>query len=501
MPSLAPLLTALLAWLAFPSMGHSPLALVAWAPLLWSLREATPGQGFTRGWTAGAAMNALGGSFLYAPLLRESGLSAPTAALVFALFAAYQGLRTGLAAWLATRARARGWSLGVAFTLAATGLEAAFPMPFHWSFAASVSAWRPLVQVADLGGATLVSGVLFATNASVASLVARAVATTPGSARYAARAWGRSLVGLAAFGAALAYGALRIKAVEAAMALAPTARLGVVHTTRRAHDAADLPLLLANVDTASARGAELVITSESSLPGPLPEAELAVALRLAAAGRLEVDAVFGATVGDHAPTNSALTVSRDGELVERYDKHRLLPFAEYVPLGDALPALRDATRAGRYVPGIDRPRRAGSIRAATTICYEDTLAEVVRASVNVLPTNLLVNLTNDAWFEGSSEPDMHLALARLRAVELRRSMVRSANLGRSAIIDATGTLLAEPDADGVIVADVPLLEETTLYQRIGEGPGWAALGIALTLASRRAPPTRRAARGRAHARR
>lgn len=474
---IAPLLTALLAWLSFPAVGVWPLAFVAWIPLLVALRTSRPRDAFFRGWIAGAVMNGLGGSFLYATLLRESGLPSPAVLLVFAAFAGWQGLPTALAAWLAVRGRARGWPLAPAFALAATGLEAAFPMPLPWSFAAAVSHVRPLVQIADVGGATLVSGLLYAVNAAFADLVER----QPSKRRA------RLFVPPTLVGAALAYGAFRLGDLDAPLASAPRARVGVVHTQRRAHDPADLPALLDRVNALGTSGAELVVTSESSLPGVFPEEDLTHALSLAGVDRVHVDAIFGATIGDHAPTNSALTMS-GGQLVERYDKHRLLPFAEFFPMAEAWPSLARATRAANYRAGRDRDRRSGSIRAALSICYEDTLADVVRKSSTSAPSNLLVNLTNDGWFDGSSEPDLHFALARLRAVELRRSLVRSANLGRSAVVDPTGDILAEADgADGDVVVDVPLLDTPTLYARIGEGPGWAALGVALAFALVRSP--------------
>ncbi|MFO0617695.1 MAG: apolipoprotein N-acyltransferase [Polyangiaceae bacterium] len=488
---LAPLLTALLAWLAFPSVGIAPLAFVAWVPLLRALRGATPRRAFAHGALAGALMNGLGGAFLLPALVRESGLGAPIAALVFVAFATYQGARTALAAWLAARAAARGWALGPVFAIAATGLEAAFPLPFPWTFAAAVSSCRPLVQVADLGGATLVSFVLYAVNAGVAALL---------DSTWRARA--RALVGLAVLAAALAYGAARLAQVESAIAAAPRARVGLVHTERRAHDDADTPSLLEEVNALGRAGASLVVTSETSLPGVFPEEDLEPALRLAAGDRLEVPAIFGVVIGVVRPTNSAVTLSREGGLLSRYDKHRLLPFAEYAPFGEALPGLYHATRVGHFRAGGDRPRaplvsESGALlHPAISICYEDTVPEVVRASARGATTNLLINLTNDAWFNGSSEAGIHLALARLRAVELRRTMVRSANLGHSAIIDPTGALVAErPSVEAStarsVLAEVPLLDEPTIYERAGEVPGWAALGLAIAFAFVRRPPESR----------
>jgi apolipoprotein N-acyltransferase len=90
--------------------------------------------------------------------------------------------------------------------------------------------------------------------------------------------------------------------------------------------------------------------------------------------------------------------------------------------------------------------------------------------------HLIVTLANDAWFGDSAEPWMHLALARLRAVEHRRWLVRATNSGISAIVDPAGRLTART---GLLTRDnlrgtVHLLAGRTLYGRVGDWPGWAA---------------------------
>ena len=110
--------------------------------------------------------------------------------------------------------------------------------------------------------------------------------------------------------------------------------------------------------------------------------------------------------------------------------------------------------------------------------------------------NLLVNITNDAWFGDSAAPHVHLALAVLRAVEQRRSLLRATNSGVSAVIDPLGRVLAKSGTfrAKTLHARVALLAEDTPYTRLGDWPGMlSALAIALLCLFRRAPPTSRAA--------
>jgi apolipoprotein N-acyltransferase len=100
--------------------------------------------------------------------------------------------------------------------------------------------------------------------------------------------------------------------------------------------------------------------------------------------------------------------------------------------------------------------------------------------------NLLVTLANDAWFGDSQEPWLHLGLAQLRAVEQRRWLVRATNSGVSAIVDPSGRLVART---GLLTREslrstVHLLDGETAYARLGDWPGWLALGVvALTSTS------------------
>jgi apolipoprotein N-acyltransferase len=101
--------------------------------------------------------------------------------------------------------------------------------------------------------------------------------------------------------------------------------------------------------------------------------------------------------------------------------------------------------------------------------------------------HLLINLTNDAWFGDSQEPWIHLVLSRYRAIEHRRYLVRSTNSGISAVIDPLGRVVAQT---GLLTRenlrhDVHMLEEDTVYGRIGDWPGWLGLAAILFMFIRR----------------
>ena len=147
--------------------------------------------------------------------------------------------------------------------------------------------------------------------------------------------------------------------------------------------------------------------------------------------------------------NTALFLDPVGRPLGRYDKMYPVMFGEYVPLAEQYPWLYRLTPLPGGLSAGRTPvaERVAGYWLAPTICYETTLPGAVREVVRTLQKrgtrpDLLVNLTNDGWFWGSSELDMHLASAIFRAVEVRTPIVIAANTGLSASIDGSGRLLA-----------------------------------------------------------
>lgn len=188
---------------------------------------------------------------------------------------------------------------------------------------------------------------------------------------------------------------------------------------------------------------------------------------------------------------------RDGRVDgPRYDKVRLTPFGEYMPYIDAWPWLKRqvlsvAARgmafnldAGRSLTVFDVPGAGASARVVTPICFEGTESDLCRRMVysdGRRRADLLVNLTNDGWF-GSSDlaREQHLQIARWRCVELGVPLVRAANTGVSAVVDASGRVVERPGpgyrTDGVLRGTVEFdpAAPPTLFARVGNMFGAAA---------------------------
>ena len=142
-------------------------------------------------------------------------------------------------------------------------------------------------------------------------------------------------------------------------------------------------------------------------------------------------------------TNSALLIGTDGKIHRKYDKTHCVPWGEYIPGRKFLPQfLIEAIDLGRdLVPGTDfTPIDVGkNIYAGTAICFEGIFGYVTR-NFALLGANVLVVISNDAWYPESSEPEQHLANAVMRAVETGLPMVRCGNNGGSLVVSPNGRI-------------------------------------------------------------
>ena len=195
-------------------------------------------------------------------------------------------------------------------------------------------------------------------------------------------------------------------------------------------------------------------------------------------GKCSTDAVFPKT-GNVADGNGLDKLSASADVSEeassqnlnrkpycylgRYDKIHLVMFGEYVPFADEFPLMRYLTPLStNTTPG--RLPRAFAVRGVLfcpNICFESVIPHLIREQILKLrklgsEPDVLVNLTNDGWFWGSSELDMHLICGVFRAVETRKPFLIAANTGFSAVIDATGRIVSQgPRRDvAILLAEV-----------------------------------------------
>jgi len=188
-----------------------------------------------------------------------------------------------------------------------------------------------------------------------------------------------------------------------------------------------------------------------------------------------VPVVFGIQrYEDRKVFNTAAVLQSDGTLGPRYDKYHLVPFGEYVPFGELLARFGihglAATQGNGFSAG-PAPQVMdldGLGKALPLICYE----AVFPNDVNAAPErpDFLMQLTNDAWFGQISGPYQHLAQARLRAIEQGLPLIRAANTGVSAVIDAKGRVLAELPLGvaGHLDYQLPAANDPTFYSRTGD---------------------------------
>ena len=239
---------------------------------------------------------------------------------------------------------------------------------------------------------------------------------------------------------------------------------------------------------------ELIIWPESAMPDPVHDAQTPsyqFVMEFSAAANS--DLLLGSLdTEDRHDYNAALLVSDSGRKVQIYRKLHLVPFGEYIPLRRSFPLF--AAIASRWVPGdFDVGRDYTVFRlttpnteAAPLICFEDTIGELTRRFV-LRGANLLVNITNDAWFLQSAGSRQHLANAVFRCVENRRPMARAANTGVTCFINEFGRItqiLRDENGgtfgEGVLTGEINVPQDRQLTFYTVHGELFAKISAAIT---------------------
>ena len=477
----------------FPPWGAPALAFVALVPILAVLRlEDRTWSGGLLGWVFGFASGLAAAYWVHDVLMSGYGIG-PRSALAFTAAAiAFQTSFFAIFGALAVRLR-RGWLPSI---LAAplgwcTGelLRTQAIQGIPWLlYGHSLYESPVLIQLAEIGGVAGLSFTLLLVNAL---LVEAALA------RWRRRRPLRLVAGAVAAVVGLAgFGALRLAALDAAPAEAGSVRIGLVQTATTQPERwesdfreRNLERHLALTREAVAAGATVVIWSETAidfLPPEEPElpARIAAALgddpqrRLLAGAPLESAA--------RVYTNSALVFDGVGRQLESYAKIQLVPFSEREPGWiDALPGLRPRLRrmvvGTPYTAGDDpRPLALDGLRAGVLICFEGIFPDLARAEV-AAGADVLVNISNDGFFQVGGAEEQHFAGTVFRAVETRRPLLRVANLGVGALVDATGRVLqrVEPRQRTMTVVEVAPRSGTSLFCAGGWILPWALGALSL----------------------
>ena len=247
--------------------------------------------------------------------------------------------------------------------------------------------------------------------------------------------------------------------------------------------------------TAEGPRPDLTIWPETAVPYLLEDYPQ-VGQRIAEAGRGSPVAVGVQRLEGWQFWNSLAVIGPEGVPIASYDKHHLVPFGEYIPFGDRLydwfGLVAFAAQQGNGYsagPGPAIIDFGGAIgKALPVICYEAIFPQILRAAPE--RADFILQITNDAWFGTWSGPFQHMAQARLRAIEQGLPLIRVANTGVTAVVDARGAVVDSLPfgTAGYLDARLPGALPPTPYARWGEWPVLAlmfGLAAVLVLASRR----------------
>jgi apolipoprotein N-acyltransferase len=468
---------------------HGLLSLVAFVPLWLAMLGQSPKRATVVGVIAGATMNLAGFTWLLDMLKTFSGFPTPLCLFFVVFICTYQGGRLGLMGWLFSRATARGWPAAIVFVAAFAVSELTYPLLFPWYFAATTYQLPALSQTAELGGPILVGSILVGVNLALAE---------PLLARLEGRAirMPRVAVPLAVLALALVFAAVRIPQVDRQAQAAEPVHAGIVQGNlgliqKREDPAEGLRRHMRLTNDLKAKGVDFVVWSESSVTMSFPERGYGAMMRELFTRAIGMPAIFGSVLYsdrglEQSLYNTAVSVDARGEVTGRYDKEFLLAFGEYLPLGEAIPKLYEwSPNSGHFTPGTVVDPLPITVKGVThpvsaLICYEDILPSFTNRVVAHARPQLLVNMSNDAWFGDTAEPWEHVALAQLRAIEHRRYLVRSTNSGVSAFVDPVGRVMLHGgtfDAEA-LDAIVHWMDSSTVYESLGDKP-WIALAVAL----------------------
>lgn len=454
--------------LAAPPIGLWPLGWLAAAPTLWAIdRAATPRRAGLYGGLSAVAMTVAGFHWLIHLLEVNAHLPATVAMFGLLVLGAFHGLVYLIGARLIRGLRDRRrdhrfgpWPMALCAPLGFLVIEIVLWTPFPFSLAITQAGVGAIRGLSAGFGPAGITALLMAVAGGAYDLLA---------GRRRSR-W-RVVAGVVAFALALGLASLRRVGDE------PTAtvRIGIVQPnqpTESSRGRAELTALRAATDQLAADGAELVVWSEASLPFAIERTQTrdgAPGTGGRIRGRSTVPIVVGAlTADEHGKVwNSAILIGPDDRFVGRVDKiHRMIG-SEYNPLLEWFPSARTIMPdgAGSFQEGppatiITADLGGRPLRLAIMICLEDALPRYGRELAGLDP-DVIINLTNDTWFDTGAEPYQHEALARFRAVEVGVPMIRAVNTGPSTAIDRDGAFLGRTrvrDGSGRIAPDTLLVD-------------------------------------------
>lgn len=491
------ILTGILLFLSFPKYGSPLTAWIALLPLFYALTGATTREAFKYGFIAGFTGYIGAIYWIVYVVVKYGNLPVYTGIFALLLLVSYLALYLGIFACAVVYLRKYGWReiytapiIWVVLEYLKSNLLTGFPWE---NLGHSQFSFLPLIQIADITGVYGISFIIVLANRAIFDLIA-----CPRDKIKMAIV--QSLLGLMLFFALILYGNWRIGGVAAVQASATNLHVTIVQGNidqnikwNPAYQEETMRIYKALTLDAAPEEGGLIVWPETATPfyfqenNPLSKMVLDIA-QTTGSWLLLGSPSYRKEPGRIDYFNSAFVVSPQGIITDRYDKVHLVPYGEYVPLRKYFPFISKlVVGIGDFSSGPGyRPIETPGGRAGVLICYEGIFSHA-GAAYRRQDAQLLINITNDAWFGNTSAPYQHLSMTVFRAVENRLYLLRAANTGISAIIDPTGVIVSSTGLleTATIRANVKYLTGNTFYAAHGDlfALLCLTLGVCLTVIS------------------
>jgi apolipoprotein N-acyltransferase len=443
------------------------VAYVALVPLLFSLEANEGRRNFLVGFVAGIVCYTGLVYWVVVAMNTYGGISIPLSILTLFLLVLYMAVYVGSFTWSISFLRDR---LGVPFYLTAPPIwiileyiRGFLLSGFPWSLLAhSQFNFLSLLQVISITGTYFLSFLIVAANCLIAEAIAR---------KRFPFVYGTTIIVI--FVVSLAFGVVRLR--EPMQGNIRTSIVqGNIRQDLKFDEAYKNSIIqtYADLTLKRSKNADLVIWPETAMPFVFLADHASAEVRnipVKMANHLLVGTI--SRDGQRKYYNTAYIIGRQGEIAGKYSKKHLVPFGEYTPLASYFPFLENiSVAAGDFFPGPSHDPIATTVgRVGVLICYEGIFSYITNETVRA-GAEVLVNITNDAWFGPTSAPYQHFAFYIFRAIETDRYLLRAANTGISAVIDPRGRTVARSGIfkEDVINGEFSLRQGETIYVRYGD---------------------------------
>lgn len=472
-------LSGLMLTSSFPSLNLEWIAWISFIPLLISLQDQSPLNAFKLGLITGLCHYVTLLYWIVVALSRYGGIPLIPSLAVLVLLVVYLALYPACFALFLNRiapfrlSSLLGAGIWVSLEYARAHLLTGFP----WCLLGYSQFLRlPLLQIADITGVYGISLLVILVNVVLYNLL---VHWTYERKKFLA---GEVVIVAIMVGVTLCYGYYHLGETSQGGAGERTLRAviaqGNIDQSMKWDE--DFQYKTVSIYYALSQGSapfrpQLIVWPETAVPFFFQDSSHLSQLVYRASRTTAADILFGSPAyeaKDHTLSyyNRVYMLHGDGEY-EYYDKVHLLPFGEYVPLKRFLPFVhRLVPAAGDFTPGKRlKPLASHDLEVGPLICYEAIFPGLSR-ELALQGAELLVNVTNDAWFGHTSAPYQHLSMAVLRCVETRLPMARAANTGVSAFIQPDGKIAKQSGlfTREILTDELRLGRHETFYSQYGD---------------------------------